>query len=533
VAVREHVKATVSGSIASLGRNYVLALEVLDASNGDVMAREQVEAGSKEQVLTALGTAATALRERLGESLKTVKAFDVPLPRATTPSLEALHAYGLAMEKGNRLIAVEAVPHLQRAIELDPNFALALAALSGVYANTSQTALAPVYSQRAFELRDRVSERERYFISWRYYRDALQDWAKALELARAWTAAYPREAQAFNALGLAAEFHGLRVEAETALRKAIELDPSWVAPKGNLADNLLRQNKLDDAVALVTKSMASGVEYQAIYRVGYLTSLIREDRAGMAMYLAAARKTRDVLDIANWEARAAAYHGRLTEGHAGTSGAIQQALQLNFKEWAARYSTEDAEIHAIAGRCADARRSARAALEWSRDSATLDIAARSLGWCGDAQALELMKELEQRFPNASMRLHVSAPIVRAAYLTRTGNVAGALAELDRVPYEDATMAKLWPAFLRGHIFMARKDPARAAAEFQHVIDHRAESGDSLLYPMSLLGRARAAVAISEHATAEQYYNQLQELWRNADANLEPLVEARREAARLH
>jgi len=144
-----------------------------------------------------------------------------------------------------------------------------------------------------------------------------------------------------------------------------------------------------------------------------------------------------------------------------------------------------------------------------------------------------MKELEQRFPNASLRLHVSAPIVRAAYMVRTGNLTGALAELDRVLYEDATMAKLWPAFLRGHIYMARKEPARAAMEFQHVIDHRSESADSLLFPMALLERARAAVAVGERASAEQYYNQLFELWRNADADLEPLVAARREAARLH
>ena len=534
VAVREHLKATISGSIASLGRNYVLALEAVNAQSGDVMAREQVEAGSKEQVLTALGKAASALRERLGESLNTLREFDVPLPRATTPSLEALHAYGLAMEKGNRLIAVEAIPHLQRAIELDPNFALALAALSGVYANTSQTLLAPVYSKRAFELRDRVSERERYFISWRYYRDALQDWGKGLELARAWTAAYPREAFAFNALGLAAELHGLRTEGEAALRKSTELDPTWIAPKGNLADNLLRQGKLDEAMALVSKSIASGVDYQAIYRVGYLVALLRGDAAGMATYLAAARKTGDVLDMANWEARAASYHGRLTEGHEGTRAATQQALHLNFKEWAARYSTEDAEIHAVLGRCTDARRAARAALEWSRDTATLDIGARALGWCGDPQALELTKEIATRFPNASMRLHVSAPIATAAYLVRTGNLEGALTALDRVkPYEDATMAKLWPSFLRGHIYMARKEPARAALEFQHVIDHRSESSDSLLYPMALLGRARAAMAASERATAEQYYNQLFELWRSADQNLEPLIEARREAARLH
>ena len=534
VAVREQLKATISGSIASLGRNYVLALEVVDAQTGDVMAREQVEAGSKEEVLTALGSAASALRERLGESLATLRDFDVPLPRATTPSLEALHAYGLAMERGNRFIAVEAIPHLQRAIELDPNFALALAALSGVYANTSQTLLAPVYSKRAFELRDRVSERERYMISWRYYRDALQDWAKGLELARAWTAAYPREAFAFNALGLAAEFHGLRAEAEVALRKAIELDPTFEAPKGNLGDNLLRQGKLEDAMTFVRQSIDAGVQYQALYRVGYLVSLLRDDPAGMATYLAAARRTREVLDVANWEWRTAAYYGRVAEGHEGTRGAVQQAVQLNFKEWAARYSTEDAEIHAILGRCAVARRSARAALDWSRDTATLEIGARALGLCGDAHALELTKEMAQRFPNASLRLHVSVPIITAAYLMRTGNLAGALAELDRVkPYEDATMAKLWPAFLRGHIYMARKEPVRAASEFQHVIDRRSESADSLLYPMSLLGRARAAVASGDRSAAERYYGQLFEVWRGADKDLEPLVEATREALRLH
>ena len=534
VALREQLKATISGSIASLGRNYVLALEAVNAQTGDVMAREQVEAGSKEQVLTALGTAASALREKLGESLATLREFDVPLPRATTPSLEALHAYSLAMDRGTISIEVSAIPHLQRAIELDPDFAMAQAALSGVYANTSQTALAPVFSKRAFELRDRVSERERYFISWRYYRDAMQDWGKALDVARAWTMAYPREAFAFNALGLAAELHGLRGEAEPALRKAVELDPTFLAPKGNLADNLLRQNKLDDAMAVVTQSMQAGVNYQALYRVGYLVSLLRGDSAGMAAYLAAAGKTRDVLDYANWDARAIAYRGRLRESREALQAATQQALQLDFKEWAGRYSTEDAEIHAVRGRCAQARRSARAALEWRRDRATLDNGARALGWCGDPQALELTRELSQRFPGASLRLHVSAPIATAAYMVRTGNLAGALTELDKVkPFEDATMAKLWPAYLRGQIYMARKEPLRAAPEFQHVIDRRSESADSLLYPMSLLWRARAAVAAGDRAGAERYYALLFELWRGADTDLEPLVEANREALLLH
>jgi len=534
IAMRAGLKATISGSIASLGRNYVLALEA-SAQNGDVIAREQVEARSKEEVLTALGTAVASLRERLGESLQSVTEFDVPLPRATTPSLEALHAYALALDPGsNASIDVSVIPHLLRAIELDPDFALALAALSGVYANTAQTSLAPAYSKRAFDLRDRVSERERYLISWRYYRDAMQDWAQALDLARAWTDAYPRDAFAFNARGLAAELHGLRTEAEAALRKAIELDPSFVPPKTNLGENLLRQNKLEEAKAHVTAALAAGIDHQTLHRVGYLAALLQDDAAGMEKYLAGARKTPDVLDIANWDARAAAFRGRLAYGHESANAARQQALQLDFKEWAGRYTSEEAEIHAIVGRCGEARRLARMALEWSHDTPTLDISARALGWCGDAQVLDVTRELAQRFPSASLRLHVSVPIDTAAYLVRTGNLSGALAQLDRVkPYEDATMAKLWPAFLRGHIFTARKDLARAAAEFQHVIDHRSESADSLLYPMALLSRARVAVATGDGAAAEQYYQQLFTVWRDADKDLEPLIEARREAARLH
>ena len=181
----------------------MLALEAINAETGDVMAREQAEAASKEQVLTSLGAATSRLREKLGESLASIQKFDVPLPRATTPSLDALHAYSLALYEGREVPRLEAIPHLKRAIELDPTFAMAHALLSAVYANTGQSALAPAFSQKAFELRDRVSERERFFISWRYYRDAIQAWDKALELARSWTATYPREAFAFNSLGSA------------------------------------------------------------------------------------------------------------------------------------------------------------------------------------------------------------------------------------------------------------------------------------------------------------------------------------------
>src|SRR4029079_18116684 len=203
IARREQLKALVVGSIASLGNNYVISLEAADAETGDAMAREQVEVSSKEQVLTALGTATSSFREKLGESLSSVRRFDAPLPRATTPSLEALHAYALALDEGRVVPRVEAIPHLQRALELDPNFAMAHALLSGVYANTGRFTEAPRYAQRAIELRDRVNARERFFISWRYLVDSTQAWDQALDLAETWTRTYPREAFAFNSVGLA------------------------------------------------------------------------------------------------------------------------------------------------------------------------------------------------------------------------------------------------------------------------------------------------------------------------------------------
>src|SRR5262249_9571138 len=227
IARREQLKALLAGSIASLGRHYVIALEAVSAETGDVMAREQAEAESKEQVLASLGVAATRLRERLGESLASIRQFDVPLPRATTPSLEALHAYSLALDQGREVPRLESIPHLKRAIELDPSFAMAHAQLSAVYTNSNQTALAPTYSTRAFELRDRVSERERYFISWRYYRDAVQATDQALELARSWTAAYPREAFAFNALGSALLRLGQFEPSIAPFHDAIRLDPKF------------------------------------------------------------------------------------------------------------------------------------------------------------------------------------------------------------------------------------------------------------------------------------------------------------------
>src|SRR5262245_50001466 len=261
IARREQLKALIAGSIASLGSHYVIALEAINAETGDAMARDQAEATSKERVLTALGDATTRLREKLGESLASVQRFDAALPRATTPSLDALHAYSLALTEGREVPRLESIPHLKRAIELDPTFAMAHAQLSSVYANTGQSLLAPQYSEKAFELRDRVSERERFFISWRYFRDAVQDNDKALELARLWTATYPREAFAFNALGSALIRYGQFDQAAEPLRQAIRLDARFAPAYSNLAAVVMALGHYDESRKVLTDAAARKLDF--------------------------------------------------------------------------------------------------------------------------------------------------------------------------------------------------------------------------------------------------------------------------------
>ena len=251
IAQRERLKALLAGSITRLGGNYALTLEAIDAGSGNVLAREQAEAAGKEQVLTSLGAAASRLREKLGESLASIEKFDVLLPRATTASLDALHAYALALEQGRAVPRLETIPHLKRAIELDPTFAMAYAQLSSVYTNNGQSELAPPFSRRAFELRDRVSERERFYISWRSCRDVQRSGDEALDLARSWTESYPHEAFAFNSLGLASMARGDFEQAVRAFREARRLDAGLSVVHGNLARALRALNRTAEARAVL------------------------------------------------------------------------------------------------------------------------------------------------------------------------------------------------------------------------------------------------------------------------------------------
>ncbi|MEP7304085.1 MAG: serine/threonine-protein kinase [Acidobacteriota bacterium] len=533
IARREQLKALVAGSIGSLGSHYAIALEAINAETGDVMAREQVEVASKEQVITSLGAASSRLREKLGESLASIQQFDVPLPRATTASLAALHAYSLALGQGRTVPGDEAIPHLKRAIDLDPDFAMAQALLSEVYANGHRTTEAPAFSRRAFELRGRVSERERFFLSWRYYIDAAQAWDKALDLARSWTATYPREAFAFNSLGLASSAFGQHDQAIVAFREAIRIDAKFVPPHRNLTGSLIALNRFEEARSVLGKATADGIDSIGLRQMAYLLAFLASD-SGAVTPEARTLSPQQAMWSTNSEAQISRFSGRFRTAHELSQRSVEAALRENSQELGARWMVEDAETHAVVGQCGEARRETAAALDLGRDNFTLERASRALALCDAAgEASSLLVELADRFPEATLTTRVQRPVTAAALAIRRGEPGRALALLDPVkPYDHVPAAEFWPAYLRGQAYLALKDGPSATVQFQSILDHRGESTASPLYPLARLGVARAAVLVGDVAQARKAYDGFLAPWHAADPGLPPLEQARQEYARL-
>jgi serine/threonine protein kinase/tetratricopeptide (TPR) repeat protein len=534
IARREQVTAVIAASIGMLGTNYVLSLEAIDARTGDVMAREQSEVAAKEDVLTGLGEAAARLRSRLGEAIAQVQQFDAPLARATTPSLEALNAYSLALDDGRLNPRAELIPYLTRAIELDPDFAMAHALLSAVYRNIGRFTDAPAHARRAFELRDRVSERERFFISWRYYIDATQAWDAAFELAEAWTRTYPREAFAFNSLGLAAGAFGDHERAIAAFKEALRLDPDFIPPYGNLMGSLIAVSRFDEAGAALDEATARGIDVTATRRTAFVLSLIRRDTTATAVATGDTAPTTDPVWSSTWQARAAAAAGQFDRAMALYTRGIQTAVIGNLRDLAAQWTMEAGEMHALAASCGETRRLVADGLELSRDNFTLERAARALALCGDADGpAQLSAELARRFPEATLTARIQIPLATAAASLRAGNAGRALALLEPVrPYDHAPSAEFWSNYLRGLAMLDAGDPAGAAAQFQAITGHRGEAPTSPLYALAYLGLGRAAAATGDSDAARNAYDRFLQLWAGADRDLPMVAAARREYTRL-
>ncbi len=532
ICQRQGLKALLIGTIASLGRNYVISLEAVDAQTGDVLAREQGEAEGKEQVLRTLGEAADKMREKLGESLSSIQKFDALLEQATTSSLEALKDYALADEQNWNGKYFEAISSLQHAIELDPNFARAYSNLAAVYNNSGQPGLAAEAAQKAFELRERVSEREKLHIIDQYYSKALGDLTKSIEAMQLCIQKYPRDVFARNNLGYRYNALGQYEQAMEEFRVAIRLNPNYGNPYLNMILACLRLNRFEEARAMSEQALAQKFEFVEIHAGLYAIAFINGDTAAMKQQVEWASARPGECAHLNWQAGAAVFAGQWQQAQELSNRAAELTRQRNLQENAGEIVSSNAEWAAVLGQCQQSRTDIARAIALPRTPISLFRAGMALALCGNAaQAQALNDEAVKRYPQNTLVNEINLPLIRAAIELQRGNRTQAIQILQPVSrYE--RVSYFYQNYLRGQASLGERNGAEAASEFQKILDHRGWAPTSPLYPLAHLGLARATLLQGDTAKARKLYQDFFTLWKDADADLPILIEAKKEYEKL-
>jgi serine/threonine protein kinase/tetratricopeptide (TPR) repeat protein len=524
--------AVLAGSISSLGSEYVVGLNAANCRTGDRLAQEQVQAAAKEEILKMLDKAAISLRTKLGESLRTVQRFDAPLEHATTPSLEALKAYTLGrkahFEKGD----IDAIPFLKRAVELDPNFAMAYAALAVSYRNMDEPSRASENAQKAYSLRSRVTEREKYRIEVSYYSQA-----GTLESARVtaelWAQSYPQDDIPHTELASIYSDQGRWEKSLYENQQVLRLNPnSGIQGYSNLGFNYIALNRLDDAKtvldnAAVCKGGCVGLHY-------YL-AFLRNDTAEMKRQLDQVMGKPGYEDgFLSTQADTEAYHGHLLKAREFSRRAVESAWSADFKESAANWQANAALREAEFGNTKLARHDAMKAMALASSRDALILAAAALARTGDArQTKRLVNKLNTDFPLNTIVLSYWLPTVRASLELSRGNPATAGKVLETAaPYELGGQGYLYAVYVRGRTYLLARKGKEAAAEFQKIVDH---PGIVMNFPtgaLAHLGLARAYVLSGEPTRARAAYQDFLTLWKDADPDIPILKQAKAEYAKL-
>ncbi len=531
ICQRQGLKALLTGSIASLGRNYVISLEAVNGQTGDVLAREQGEAEGKEQVLRILGEAATRLREKLGESLSSIQKFNVPLQQATTASLEALKAYSLGVEQNNKGKRLEAVSSLKHAIELDSNFAMAYGKLAAAYAGSLQRGLSAEAAQKAFELRERVSEREKFYIMSNYYWLATGEQNKAIEVLELFKQTYPRDMPGNN-LGFLYVTIGQYEKAIEELREALRLDPNSPIGHEALSTAFIRLNRFEEAKAIGEQSLARKLDSVGIHTGLYYYAFIHGDAAAMKQQVDWASARPGEYAHLTWQAGAAAFAGQWQQARDFSTRAAALAEQRNLEEIAGNIVSSNGERAAVLGQCPQSHADLARAAALPRTPPSLFRAGMALALCGAAaQAQTLNDEAVKRYPKDTIVNEINLPLIRAALELQRGNRTQAIQILTAASrYE--SVSNFYQNYLRGQAYLGERNGAAAASEFQKILDHRGWSPTSPLYPLAHLGLARATLLQGETMKARKSYQDFFALWKDADADLPVLIEAKKEYANL-
>ncbi len=539
--------ATIEGSISSLGSQYVLGLKAVNCHNGDLLANEQATANGKEQVLKALGEASTKIRVKLGESLASVQKYDAPAENVTTSSLEALQAYSLGYQTAVlKRDDIAAVPFYQRAVSLDPNFAMAYARMGTSYYNVGELTRGAENSRKAYALRERVSERERFYIDTHYEQFVNGNVEAARKAYELWAQTYPRDSVPPTNLNIIYLNLGEYEKSLAADQTSLKLNPASGLSYGNLVGGYYNLNRFDEARATAAEAQAHNLDSPSIHQTLYAIDFLQHDSAGMeheAAQVMGKPGYEDVMLFA--EGSIAAFAGQFSKARELIRRASESAQRADEKETAATYVAYAGLQSALVGNVSQVRQQTQTALALSTGKDVQSISAVALGLAGDAaEATRLAADLSKRYPQDTFVQSLYLPLVRAAIALQAGKGDAAIEDLaPALPYDLSTSDfPFYPAYLRGQAYLAAHQGALAAAEFQKVLKYRAiESGDPI-GSLANLGLARAYMleaqsaqgpdADAARAKARASYQDFLALWKDADPDIPLLIAAKAEYAKL-
>ena len=531
ICLRAGVKAMLTGSISSLGSHYVITLTAVNAQTGDALAREQIEAESKEQVLKALDRAASSLRRKLGESLGSVQKFATPLVEATTSSLEALEAFSLGQAEHRKLAEDKAMPHLKRSIELDPNFAMAYATLGVVYGNLSEREQASDCLKKAFELKERASEREKLYISAHYYEVVTGQIDKAIEVYESWKETYPRDTVPRDNVALRYGVIGQYDKALANASEAMRLDAKDRFAYQNVAGAYEKLDRYDEAKAIAEQAIAQNVGSEGIHSVLYDIAFIRGDAAGMQREIAWAAGNQEEGYGLFLAAQAEYALGKMQRAHETVTRAANLLERQGLKEAAANARAGEIVLEAALGNIQEAHQKATEALTSPVDRDTRVTLASALALCGDTnRAQKLIDELAKDSPLDTLLNNLSIPVVRAIIEIQQNNPTRAITLLEAAsPYD---LTDYGPMYVRGEAFRRAHEGAKAAAEYQKILDHRGIEPLSPVYALARLGLGRAYALQGQTTKARTAYQDFLALWKDADPDIPILKQAKEEYEKL-
>jgi len=535
ICQRESIKAVMNGSISSIGSQYVVGVDAINCQTGDTLAREQVEVEKKEQVLGAVGKAASRLRGKLGESLASIKKFDAPVEEATTSSLEALKAFSLGEAERSKGSELTAIPFYKHAVELDPNFGVAYARLGQSYANSGQSELAAENTKLAFERRERASELEKLYISTHYYDNVTGELDKSIEAYQLWKRTYPRDSIPTNNLGVAYSSMGKFDQGLEEAQETMRLDPNSAFSYGVLGGAYLGLNRLAEARAVRQKEIARNLGSTNSHRDLYMLDFLEGDTAGMQREAEWAKGKPDEFFMLETVAEAAAFSGQLRKSREAYHQAIESAQRGKFEEGAAGIAARQGMTEAMFSNSLKAREAAQAAVAVNRSRFTLIFAGMAQSMAGDVrQATGTADELSKRFPTDAFVNSVWVPSIRGEIEINRGNPGKAIELLQAAsPYEFGFFPRMLPTYVRGQAYLRARQGKEAAAEFQKVLDHRGSCQTSPQCALAHLQLARARALSGDATGARSAYQDFFAIWKEADPDISILKEAKAECAKLN